>query len=155
MIIVASPPGGGKSSTLYALLTAINDPAKNIYLLAKNPPYIIPGINLLDPTPNNWERIRKHDAEIILVDGLDEDWVLAQALATAATGRLVIGTLTAASGAEALKNLNRRIKPEELKTVNLKMIISQRLIKLKRPPNKQGARDRQTIGSFALLKSLP
>jgi hypothetical protein len=145
LIIVAAPPGQGKSSTLYALLLELNQPETNIYLLAQNPPFIIPGVNLLAPTPANWAQVGRHDSEVILADSLDQDWAWRQAVQLAGTGRLVIGTLTTANPSET----KRHTAP------NLNMIINQRLVKLARPPQKSGLGHRQIIGSFSveILKS--
>jgi type II secretory ATPase GspE/PulE/Tfp pilus assembly ATPase PilB-like protein len=150
LVLITSPAGQGKSSTLYALLLELNDPSANIYLLAQHPPFTIPGVNLLNPTPANWERVRQHDSNIIFADSLDSAGALARAVNLAATGRLVIGTLTASDQRAALQQLDQLDLPKSLKSANLKMIISQKLSKLSRPANKQSASDRQLIGSFTL-----
>jgi len=136
LIIVSSPHGGGKSTTLQALMSEINNPAVNIYFLGTNPINPIPGVNILNPTLKNWEKIKQHDSEIIFIDNLDQDWALSEALLTASTGRLVIIALSANNSSELITRIKGlKITPRLIKE-NLKMIINQKLVPLNRPPNK-------------------
>ncbi|MFA5109610.1 MAG: ATPase, T2SS/T4P/T4SS family [Patescibacteria group bacterium] len=161
LIIIGSPPGGGKSSTLYSLLEAINDPKLNIYLLAEQPERTIPGVNSLLPVAANWEKIIRHDSEVIAADSLDEDWALKNALRAAASGRLVLGTLTASSPREIVAKILKIDLPLKLKLDSLKLIVSQHLIDLKhstKPRAKQttaAKNRRKIIGSFEFLKLMP
>ena len=152
LIIVSSPPNSGKSTTLYSLLPLLNSPAVNIYALDDNPNNNFPGVNRLAPTKTNWDKILQHDSDIILADGLEPGWALTNALRAAASGRLVIGTLTADSPLKVLEKIAALPLSNRLKLDNLKLIVNQRLVSLKRPARKNGAPDRQLIGSFKLLK---
>ncbi|MFA6995490.1 MAG: ATPase, T2SS/T4P/T4SS family [Patescibacteria group bacterium] len=152
LIIIGSLPGGGKSTTLHALLVMLNKPSLNLYFLGLRPLESIPGVNLLKPTKTNWEKIRRHDSDIILADSLDEDWALSEALLTAASGRLVIGTLTAANSTEIMDKIKKLPLPQKLKADSLRMIINQRLIPLKQATATSSHLTRQIIGQFGILK---
>ena len=155
LIIVSSPPGNGKSSTLRALSAALNKPELNIYELTKEPEEEIPGINVLAPTNANWEKVLQHDSDVIIVADLDTDDSLAKAWRAANTGRLVIGALTAASAREVLVKIKKtRLGQGKLpeKSGDLKMIINQRLVDLKRRKNKNTKDQRQKIGRFEILE---
>lgn len=163
LIIISSPPNNGKSATLYSLLSAINDPSLNIYLFSQHPELEISGVNPLAPTAANWEKVLQHDSEVIVADDLNEDWALKNALRAAATGRLVLGTLTAASSWEVLAKILKIELPLKLKLDNLKMIVSQRLANLKRAERKTAKKERRAInlkehraiGLFEILKLSP
>lgn len=152
LIIVSSPPNHGKSTTLYSLLPLLNHSAVNIYALDNNTPTNYPGLNQLAATKINWEKILQHDSDIIFADDLNEDWSLANALRAAASGRLVLGTITAETPLTVLEKIAALNLPNKLKLENLKLIINQRLVNLKRPASKNKLNDRQLIGSFKLLK---
>jgi type II secretory ATPase GspE/PulE/Tfp pilus assembly ATPase PilB-like protein len=149
LIIVSSPPDGGKSTTLRSLLAELNDPRLNIYFLSENLPIELPGINLLANRPANWDKIIRHDCEIIAVDDLDEAGSLEKALRAAASGRLVLGTMTGDDSFEILNKLLAVNLPLKLKLDGLKMIASQRLADLKRSGTKKN--QRQKIALFEIL----
>lgn len=148
LILIAGPAGSGKSATLYALLLALNSSAANLYLLSERPLFDIPGVNTLKPTAANWSSLLRHDSDMILADDLKDDSDLAGAARAAATGRLVIATITADGLIAAQKQWETLDLPKHLKNSSLRMIISQRLAKLERPPHKRGPADRQVIGRF-------
>ena len=152
LIIVASAPQSGKSATLYSLLMALDNESRSTYLLAKQPLYTVPGINILKPTPANWRAVTRHDSDYIFADDVQEDWALVQAVKAATSGRLVACALTASGEKEVLKRLANLDLPEKLSAAGRIMIISQRLIKLTRPAGKRRLQDRKIIGSFEILK---
>lgn len=160
LIIVSSPPGQGKSTTLYSFLSALDHSGRNVYLLAEDSAQEIPGVNRLKPTTLNWEKMRQHDADIIFADDRSDDQTLEQALLTAATGRLVYVTLTAANSWTALDKVMKINLPGRLKLDGLKAIISQRLDSLK-TPSKSGAAphhrpaERRAIGLFEIFELTP
>lgn len=132
LIIIASPENNGKSTTLRALLNELNTESINAYFLENNPKQIIPGINYLAPNKNNWDKILKHDCDLIIFDDLkkDEDWI--KAIEAANTGRLVIVTVTAESSLEIILKILQLDLPPLFKINCLKIIIGQRLVDLKR-----------------------
>jgi type II secretory ATPase GspE/PulE/Tfp pilus assembly ATPase PilB-like protein len=152
LVIISSPPENGKSATLQALLLSLNDPSKNICLLDNHPAYEVPGINAMRLDPANWERVRHHDAEIVLAENLDSGNNLKEAILTATTGRLVIGTIQAEDSLTALRRLLDVDLPAALKLDSLKAIIGERLAPLKRSVRSGRKDGRQVIGLFEILK---
>jgi len=155
LIIVSSPPRGGKSATLYSLLPLIDRPSLNIYALDNDPPTILPGINILSPNKSNWRKILQHDSDIIIADDLDEDWALENAISAAASGRLVLGTMTANSAQESLNKILQTKLPRRLKIDSLRLIINQRLTKLRPISRKNKLANRENIGLFEVLTLKP
>ena len=152
LVIVSSPPENGKSATLQALLLSLNDPSRNICLLDDQPSYEVPGVSTMRLSPSNWEKMRRHDAEIILAENLENGDNLKEAVLTATTGRLVIGTLQAEDAPAALLRLLEVDLPTALKIDSLKAIIGERLFPLKRPVRSGRKDGRQVIGLFEILK---
>lgn len=152
LIIISSPPNSGKSTTLYSLFPPLNQSTVNIYALDNDPTVNFPGLNRLAATKTNWEKILRHDSDIIFADDLEPDWALTKALTAANSGRLVIGTLTADSPLAVLEKIAALRLPNRFKSDNLKLIVNQRLVSLKRPASKNNSKERQLIGSFKLLK---
>ncbi len=155
LVIVSSPPQNGKSSTLYSLAALLNKTANNIYALSSVLPDKLSDVNQLAPTPDNWRKILQHDSDIILTDSLDEGWALAQALSAAASGRLVLGTMTSDNAFGVLARILEAPLPKRLKLDALKLIISQRLVNLKKTREKRGQAERQSIGLFEILELSP
>lgn len=153
LILIAAPDGHGKSATLFSLLSLLNDPQLNIYFLSRYPEPEITGINRLKLTAANWEKVLRHDSDIIAADNLDGP-SLSQALRAAATGRLVLATISADNAFAALSAILKNQAPLKLKLDGLKMIIGQNLLGW-RQPKSRSARNRSGIGVFEILKITP
>jgi type II secretory ATPase GspE/PulE/Tfp pilus assembly ATPase PilB-like protein len=154
LIIIGAPAGNGKSALLYSLLDALNDAKKNLYCLSANPEQEITGISYLPPTEANWEKILSHDSDIIAIDDLKDTKDLARVLRAAATGRLVIATMTAENPWEILSAILRSDPPLKLKLDCLKMILIQHLADWQQPKS-SSAKERRQIGLFEILKMTP
>jgi len=149
LIIVSSPPRQGRSTTLRALVAEIDADRFNTYFLgtkAAGPQKI----NQLNNTPSNWLKLRQHDSDIIFADA-DFDWLLSEALLTAATGRLIVITLEAATSRKVAQQIKALKLPPSLISASLKMIINERLIAW---PSTVATRQlkRNLIGRFEVIK---
>jgi len=148
LILISSPHGQGKSTTLYSLLQKINTPDRSLYFLGPKLEYPLEGINNLAATKNNWAKVLQTDSDVIITDIKTED-DLKNATAAAATGRLVLSTMTTDSAWEVLAGYLKMKMPLKLKLDSLKLIINQRIADLKRT-NK-----RRAIGLFEVLELTP
>jgi len=140
LVIVSAPENNGKSTTLRALLNEINSESINAYCLEKNPKELIKGINYLIPNANNWDKILKHDCDLIIFDDLrnDDDWI--KVIKAANTGRLLIVATNAQSSLEIIFKILKLELPLRFKINSLKTIINQRLVNLDRNPKLKAAR---------------
>ncbi len=155
LILVSGPALSGKSATLYSCLKEVNTHDKNIYLLDERPEEVISGVNILNPTSANWDKILQHDCEVIAVGDLDQDENLEYAVRAAATGRLVLGAITADNVWATFQKILALPLPLSLKLDSLKIMTSQRLAKMKRQPRPRAKNQRQFIALFELLKLTP
>jgi type IV pilus assembly protein PilB len=99
-ILVTGPTGSGKSTTLYATLNQVNDPAKNIITVEDPVEYRLPGINQIQV--NNkagmtfaaaLRSILRSDPDIVLVGEIRDRETATTAVEAALTGHLVLSTL--------------------------------------------------------------
>ncbi len=99
-ILVTGPTGSGKSTTLYATLNQLNDPAKNIITVEDPVEYRLPGINQVQ-TNNKagmtfaaaLRSILRSDPDIVLVGEIRDKETATIAMEAALTGHLVLSTL--------------------------------------------------------------
>ncbi|MEI6528849.1 MAG: ATPase, T2SS/T4P/T4SS family [Candidatus Falkowbacteria bacterium] len=157
LILISSPQGQGKSMTLYSLLQELNSPKRNIYFIGNRLEYELEGVNNLAVSNSNWEKVMNHDSDIIVTEiNTEEDFK--NASTAAATGRLVLATITANSVWEVLLAYLKLKQPLKLKLDSLKLIINQRLAPLKRANNKTKRTvrvKRREIGLFEILELSP
>ncbi len=135
LIIISSPERQGRTTTLAACLREIDTDKRSVYFLGNSPEINIDGVSCPGESQEVWDRVLRHDSDIIAVDN-DNDLVLANAILAAATGRLVLATVKAGHPKEALDKLLNLGLPSNLITANLKLISGQRLVELKRPIKK-------------------
>src|SRR5205807_2660040 len=99
-ILVTGPTGSGKSTTLYATLNQINNPAKNIITVEDPVEYRLAGINQVQV--NNkagmtfaaaLRSILRSDPDIVLVGEIRDKETATIAIEAALTGHLVLSTL--------------------------------------------------------------
>ena len=157
LILISSPDGQGKGTTLSSLLQEINTPERSLYFLGDNRDYDLDGINNLTATYNNWQKVLNLDSDVIATEINTEDDFKMVTLA-AITGRLVLATITANSVWETLLFYLKLKLPLKLKLDSLKLILNQRVFPLKRTPKKNirtKANKRQGIGLFEVLKLTP
>jgi len=163
LIVISSPAGGGKSSTLRAILSRLDRPDKNICLLEKAPAAdygetdettALTGVNRLGARLTDWTKARRQDSDIIAADDGADDSRLTEAITSASEGRLVLTTLAADDALDALIRILQIDLPLRLKLDALKMIVGQRLVALK-PERRTGRAIRQEIGLFEILRWSP
>jgi type IV pilus assembly protein PilB len=109
MVICAGPTGAGKTTTLYAALSEINDPARNITTIEDPVEYIVPSINQIQINEQagitfagGLKSILRQDPDIILVGEIRDVETARIAVQSALTGHFVLSSLHATDAASAL-----------------------------------------------------
>jgi type IV pilus assembly protein PilB len=99
-ILVTGPTGSGKSTTLYAALNRLNDPAKNIITVEDPVEYRLPGINQVQVNTKAGltfaaalRSILRSDPDILLVGEIRDRETAVIAMEAAITGHLVLSTV--------------------------------------------------------------
>jgi type IV pilus assembly protein PilB len=109
MVICAGPTGSGKTTTLYASMTEINTPERNITTIEDPVEYVFPSINQIqineaaDVTfAHGLRSILRQDPDVILVGEIRDAETARIAVQSALTGHLVLSSLHGTDAVSAL-----------------------------------------------------
>jgi general secretion pathway protein E len=151
MLLFTGPTGSGKSTTLSALISRLNDGKKKIITIEDPVEFEIHGVDQIQTHEEIGlsfskilRRILRQDPDIIMVGEIRDEETAELCIRAAMTGHLVLSSLhtnTAISSIQRL--LDMRIKPFLLASV-LKLLTAQRLIRCLCPECRVKA-DVQTI----------
>ena len=144
ILMITGPTGSGKSTTLYAALSEINNISKKIITIEDPIEYRIDGVSQIQVNPSIGltfahclRTILRHDPDVIMV-GETRDTETAQiTIRTALTGHLVFSTIhtnDACSGVTRL--LDMGIEPFLISS-SLEGLLAQRLVRILCPECKQ------------------
>lgn len=136
IVLVTGPTGSGKTTTLYAALSRINSPDKNILTIEDPVEYQIDGIGQMQVNPKidltfarGLRAMVRQDPDVILVGEIRDLETAEIAIQAALTGHLVFSTLHTNDAASAVTRLiDMGIEPF-LVSSSVKAIIAQRLVR--------------------------
>ncbi len=136
IILVTGPTGSGKTTTLYAALSSINNSDINIITIEDPIEYRIEGIGQIQVNPkinitfaNGLRSIVRQDPDVILVGEIRDLETAEIAIQAALTGHLVFSTLHTNDSASAVTRLiDMGIEPF-LVTSSVIAILAQRLVR--------------------------
>lgn len=137
IVLVTGPTGSGKTTTLYAGLSEINSPDKNIITIEDPVEYNLTGISQIQVNPKTGvtfarglRAIVRQDPDVVLVGEIRDIETAGIAIQSALTGHLVFSTLhtnDAAGAVTRLKNLG--VEPYLISS-SVNTIIAQRLVRI-------------------------
>ena len=144
IVLVTGPTGSGKTTTLYAALSRINDIERKIVTIEDPIEYHLYGINQIQVATKaglTFDRglrsILRHDPDVILVGEIRDPETADIAVQSSLTGHLVFSTLHTNDAPGALTRLvDMRVEPY-LVASSLEMILAQRLVRLICPQCKE------------------
>ncbi len=144
IILVTGPTGSGKTTTLYAALSSINSPDKNILTIEDPIEYQMDGIGQMQVNPkinltfaSGLRSMVRQDPDVILVGEIRDRETADIAIHAALTGHLVFSTLHTNDSASAVTRLtDMGIEPFLVSTA-VQAIIAQRLVRLLCPHCKE------------------
>jgi len=136
VILLVGPTGSGKSSTLFAMISALNTESVNIVTLEDPVEYGIDGVNQVQVNEktgmtfaSGLRSILRQDPDIVSVGEIRDNETAEIAMRAAVTGHLVLSTLHTGDALSTLDRLSDMgIEPFMLATA-LKGVISQRLVR--------------------------
>ncbi|MBW2146179.1 MAG: type II secretion system ATPase GspE [Deltaproteobacteria bacterium] len=137
ILLVTGPTGSGKTTTLYAALSKINSPDKNIITIEDPIEYQLQGIGQIQVNPkigltfaNGLRSIVRQDPDVILVGEIRDLETSEIAIQAALTGHLVFSTLHTNDAATAVTRLvDMGIEPF-LVSSSVDALLAQRLIRV-------------------------
>jgi type IV pilus assembly protein PilB len=136
MILVTGPTGSGKSTTLQAAITKINNPNINISTVEDPVEYVIPGVNHTQVDPkigvtfaSGLRTLVRQDPDVIMVGEIRDRETAEIAIQAAQTGHLVLSTMHTNDAAGAIARLiNMGVEPFLIASALL-CVVGQRLVR--------------------------
>lgn len=136
MILVTGPTGCGKSTTLYALLSTLNEPGRNIVTLEDPVEMKIAGINQCAVSPkieftfaSGLRAILRQDPNVIMVGEIRDPETAEIAMSASLTGHVLLSTLHTNSAAGAVARLLDMGLEPYLVASGLTAVFAQRLVR--------------------------
>ncbi|MGD9022473.1 MAG: type II secretion system ATPase GspE [Deltaproteobacteria bacterium] len=137
IILVTGPTGSGKTTTLYAALTTINNSDINIITIEDPVEYQIEGIGQIQVNPkvglnfaNGLRSIVRQDPDVILVGEIRDLETAEIAIQSALTGHLVFSTLHTNDSASSVTRLIDMGTEPFLVSSSVVAILAQRLVRV-------------------------
>ncbi|RWZ79728.1 MAG: type II/IV secretion system protein [Candidatus Chaera renei] len=136
MILVTGPTGSGKSTSLFSILSMLNDPSVNISTVEDPVEYRIPGANQTQVNPQagmtfiaGLRALLRQDPNIIMVGEIRDGETANLAVQAALTGHLVFSTLHTNNAATCLPRLlDMGIEPFLIAST-VRAVVGQRLVR--------------------------
>ncbi len=137
IILVTGPTGSGKTTTLYASLSKINSPDKNIITIEDPIEYQLKGIGQIQVNSKiqltfaaGLRSVLRQDPDVILVGEIRDSETAEIAIQAALTGHLVFSTLHTNDAAGAITRLiDMKIEPFLISS-SVMAILAQRLVRV-------------------------
>jgi general secretion pathway protein E len=136
IIVVSGPTGSGKTTTLAAALTMLNDPQRKIMTVEDPIEYQVPGIHQTQIKPSidltfasALRSFLRHDPDVIMVGEMRDSETASIGIQAALTGHLVLTTLHTNNAADAVARLLDLKVESFLLASALRCVIGQRLVR--------------------------
>ncbi len=137
IILVTGPTGSGKTTTLYAVLSHINSPDKNILTIEDPVEYQLDGVGQMQVNQKlgltfaqGLRSIVRQDPDVILIGEIRDKETADIAIQSALTGHLVFSTLHTNDAPSAVTRLvDMGVEPFLLSSV-LRAVVAQRLVRV-------------------------
>jgi general secretion pathway protein E len=137
IVLVTGPTGSGKTTTLYAALTSINNTDINIITIEDPIEYRINGIGQMQINPkidltfaSGLRSIVRQDPDVILIGEIRDTETAEIAIQSALTGHLVFSTLHTNDSAGAITRLRDMGIEQFLIASSVNAILAQRLVRI-------------------------
>lgn len=142
MILFTGPTGSGKSTSLFSILSRLNQPSVNISTVEDPVEYKIPGVNQVQVNnvagmtfANGLRALLRQDPNIIMVGEIRDAETANLAVQAALTGHLVFSTLHTNNAATCLPRLlDMGIEPFLIAST-VRAVVGQRLVRRLMPEN--------------------
>ncbi len=164
MILFTGPTGSGKTTTQYAILRILNQESVNIVTVEDPIEYSIDGVNQSQVKPeigytfsHGLRQILRQDPNIIMIGEIRDEETANLVVNAALTGHIVLSTLhTNSSVGVVARLIDMGVRPFLIPAA-LKVVISQRLVRILCPKCKIRIRPADKVEDYILekIKSMP
>ncbi len=157
IILVTGPTGSGKTTTLYAGLSHINEASRNILTIEDPIEYMLPGVGQTQVNPKvemsfarGLRAILRQDPDVVMVGEIRDLETAEIAVQASLTGHLVLSTLHTNTAVGAITRLQDMGIEPFLLSSSLIAVMAQRLVRLLctecREPAKASAAELEMLG---------
>lgn len=136
IVLLTGPTGSGKTTTLYAMLSEVNTPDKNIVTIEDPVEYMLEGINQVQVNTKagltfaaGLRSILRQDPDIIMIGEIRDEETAQIAVRAAITGHLVLSTLHTNDAPGAITRLVDMGVEPYLAADAIVAVIAQRLVR--------------------------
>ncbi|MEQ1931923.1 MAG: type II secretion system ATPase GspE [Parvularculaceae bacterium] len=136
VILVTGPTGSGKTTTLYAALTLLNEPSRNILTVEDPVEYAIDGVGQTQINPKvgmtfaaGLRAILRQDPDIVMVGEIRDVETAEIAIQASLTGHLVLSTVHTNSAIGAVTRLRDMGAEPFLLSSTIAAVLAQRLVR--------------------------
>lgn len=136
MAIVVGPTGSGKSTTLYSMLSKLNDPGRKILTLEDPVELVLPGVSQIpvntqagDSFAEKLRAVLRLDPDIVMVGEIRDTDTARTAIQASITGHLVLSTFHATNAATAFSRMIDMIGQNPIFSTAIRLVIGQRLVR--------------------------
>lgn len=137
IILAAGPTGSGKSTTLYTMLSDINDIRDNLITIEDPVEYVLEGLSQMQVNPKagvdfatGLRAILRQDPDVILVGEIRDTETVEIAVRAAITGHLVLSSIHTNDAVSTILRLVDMGVPGYMVATSVVGIISQRLVRV-------------------------
>lgn len=136
MVLMVGPTGSGKSTTLYSILNALNDPGRKILTLEDPVEFSIPGVSQIPVNTQNGDSfadklraVLRLDPDVVMVGEIRDVDTAKTAIQASITGHLVLSTFHASSAATAFSRMIDMIGQNPIFSTAIRLVVGQRLVR--------------------------
>ena len=136
IILVTGPTGSGKTTSLYAMLSELNDVSRNILTIEDPIEYDLPGIGQTQVNSkvkmtfaSGLRAILRQDPDIVMIGEIRDQETADIAVQASLTGHLVLSTLHTNSALGAISRLQDMGVEPFLLSTSINGVIAQRLVR--------------------------
>lgn len=136
IILVTGPTGSGKTTTLYAGLSLLNDQTRNILTVEDPVEYAVDGVGQTQVNPKvgmtfaaGLRAILRQDPDVVMVGEIRDVETASIAVQASLTGHLVLSTVHTNDAAGAVTRLRDMGVEPFLLASTLRLVIAQRLVR--------------------------
>lgn len=136
LVLVVGPTGAGKSTTLFSIISALNQPSRKILTLEDPIEITVPGVSQIPVNTgegasfaDNLRAVLRLDPDVIMVGEIRDNDTAKTAIQASITGHLVLSTFHASTSAAAFSRMIDMIGQNPIFANAIRMVISQRLVR--------------------------
>ena len=136
IVLVTGPTGSGKTTTLYATLSRLNSPERNVFTVEDPVEYQLDGVSQVQVKPQIGlgfaevlRTLLRHNPDVVMIGEMRDRETAQIAIQAALTGHLVLSTLHTNDAASSITRLLDMGVEDYLVTSTLSGAVAQRLVR--------------------------